>query len=429
MKINVFTLGCSKNRVDTEILMRQLKENGFTVRHQSTKNIYPIIIINTCGFIGDAKQESIDVILNFAEAKKDGVVKKILVFGCLSERYKQQLIPEIPEVDGWFGKFELQKMLHFLGVEKKIVSPLRIITTPKHYAYLKISEGCNRTCSFCAIPLITKKHKSVTIENVIKQAHELVNQGIKEIVLIAQDLSFYGIDLYKKPMLATLMEQIAQIKGVQWLRIHYTYPAQFPLNILPVMAKYENICNYMDIALQHISNNMLKKMRRNISKQQTYDLINTFKKEVPNIILRTTLLVGHPHETEKDFEELKQFVCDVEFDRLGVFAYSHEENTYAFKKYDDNISDEVKQQRVDEIMNIQSQISLNKNKQKIGKQLKVIIDSAENKQYIGRTQADSPEVDGEVIVTSKKRLTIGNFYNVDINSADEYDLMGTVAVS
>lgn len=425
MKVNIFTLGCSKNRVDSEVLMRQLKANGFSVAHQSPENNFPIVIINTCGFIGDAKEESIETILNFAEAKTQGIVKKILVFGCLSERYKNDLISEIPEVDAWFGKFELQKMLHFLGEEKKEVSPFRILTTPKHYAYLKISEGCNRTCSFCAIPQITKKHKSVPIEILINQAQELVNQGVKEIILIAQDLSFYGIDLYKKSMLANLMEQLARLNGVYWLRIHYTYPAHFPLDILPIMQKYKNICNYMDIALQHISDNMLKNMRRNISKQQTYDLLATFRKEVPDIALRTTLLVGHPNETQADFEELKQFVHDIAFDRLGVFAYSHEEDTYAYKKYTDNVPKELKQERLDEIMDIQSQISLNKNRQKIGKNISVLVDTLENGYYIGRTQSDSPEVDGEVLINSKKPLLIGNFYDIKINDANEYDLIGT----
>lgn len=424
MRINIFTLGCSKNRVDSEVLMRQLKANGFSVAHQSPENNFSIVIINTCGFIGDAKEESIETILNFAEAKNQGIITKLIVFGCLSERYKEQLITEIPEVDAWFGKFELQKMLQFLGKDKKEVSPFRILTTPTHYAYLKISEGCNRTCSFCAIPQITKKHKSVPVEILIKQAQELIKQGVKEIILIAQDLSFYGRDLYKKPMLANLMEQLAQLKGVYWLRIHYTYPAHFPLDILPIMAKYKNICKYMDIALQHISDNMLKNMRRNISKQQTYNLLATFRAEVPDIALRTTLLVGHPNETQADFEELKQFVHNIAFDRLGVFAYSHEEGTYAHKNYEDNVSEEIKQNRLNEIMDIQSRISLNKNRQKIGKILPVLIDSLENNYYIGRTQSDSPEVDGEVLINSKKPLLIGNFYDIKISDANEYDLIG-----
>ncbi len=422
--INLFTLGCSKNRVDTEVLMRQLEANGFLVEHQSTSNNHSIIIINTCGFIGDAKEESIEIILNFAEAKTQGQIDKLLVFGCLSERYKDELEQEIPEVDAWFGKFELQKMLLFLGVKPKVVNPVRIITTPKHYAYLKISEGCNRTCSFCAIPQITKRHKSVPMDSLLKQAQELIQQGVKEIILIAQDLSYYGRDIYKKPMLATLMEELAQLKGLHWLRIHYTYPAYFPVDILPVMAKYDNICKYMDIALQHISDNMLKIMRRNITKQATYDLVNRFKQEVPNITLRTTLLTGHPGETEQDFQELKQFVKDIQFDRLGIFPYSHEDDTYAFKNYKDDVPEEVKQRRVEEVMELQSQISLNKNLQKVGTTLKVLVDSFDGEYYIGRTQSDSPEVDGEVLIAPTKHLLVGTFYNIKITDADEYDLIG-----
>lgn len=424
-KINVFTLGCSKNRVDSEVLIRQLEENNFTVEHESENPDFDTIIINTCGFIGDAKEESIETILNFVSAKEDGLVDKILVFGCLTERYKDELMLEIPEVDGWFGKFELEKILNFLGatIFPKI-TPVRTITTPSHYAFLKISEGCNRTCSFCAIPKITKGHKSRTMESLVNETKQLINQGVKEIILIAQDLSYYGLDLYKKQMLGPLMEELAQLQGLKWLRIHYTYPAYFPKDILAVMAKHNNICNYMDIALQHISDNMLTKMRRNINKQETYDLIKEFRDEVPGIALRTTLLVGHPGETEADFEELKQFVKDIRFDRLGVFPYSHEENTYADVNYTDDIPDNVKEKRVGEIMELQQQISLEQNQSKIGKTHTVLIDSHEGEYFIGRSEFDSPEVDGEVLIKSEKPLIIGNFYEVNITDADDYDLYG-----
>lgn len=421
--INIITLGCSKNRVDSEVLMKQLSANGYKVTHESDKEQADYVLINTCGFIGDAKEESIDTILNYAQAKEGGLVEKILVFGCLSERYKQELKDEIPEVDGWFGKFELQAMLKSLKAKEfEDLRPGRILTTPSHYAFLKISEGCNRTCSYCAIPVITGGHKSRTMESLVDETRALVEQGVKEVILIAQDLSYYGRDLYRIPMLAPLMEQLAQIKGLEWLRIHYTYPAQFPMDILPVMAKYPNICNYMDIALQHISDNMLKLMRRKVNKKETYELIQRFRAEVPGIALRTTLLVGHPGETEADFEELKQFVREVRFERLGVFPYSHEENTYAWNHYEDTIPDELKQQRADEIMEIQQQISLELNQERIGSIVKVLIDRREGEYYIGRSEFDSPEVDNEILIKTTKRLQIGTFRQVRIVDADEYDL-------
>lgn len=424
-RINIFTLGCSKNRVDTEVLIKQLQENGFSVDHESPENKHNTIIINTCGFIGDAKEESIETILNFCEAKSQGLISKVLVFGCLSERHKDELINEIPEVDAWFGKFELENMLKFLGSNPlPDLNPVRTLTTPAHYAFLKISEGCNRTCSFCAIPKITRGHKSRPTEELINEAKQLIKQGVKEIILIAQDLSYYGLDLYKKQMLATLMEELAQLKGLQWLRIHYTYPAHFPYDILPVMAKYSNVCNYMDIALQHVSDNMLSTMRRNISKKETYELIKRFRDEVPGMVLRTTLLTGHPGETEQDFEELKQFVKDVKFERLGVFAYSHEEDTYSYNNYSDDIDQEVKDKRVEELMELQQQISLEYNNNKIGKTFKVLVDRQEGEYFVGRTESDSPEVDGEVLISSSKPLIIGNFYEINITGADEYDLFG-----
>ncbi len=421
--INIITLGCSKNRVDSEILMKQLSENGFNVTHESSRDDFDYVLINTCGFIGDAKEESIETILSYAQAKKEGLIEKIMVFGCLSERYKNELEKEIPEVDGWFGKFELQVMLNSLNAKEFInISPNRILTTPAHYAFLKISEGCDRTCSYCAIPIITGAHKSRTIESLVAEATSLVKLGVKEIILIAQDLSYFGIDLYKKQMLASLMEQLAQIKGLQWLRVHYTYPAHFPMDIMPVMAKYSNICNYMDIALQHISDNMLKLMRRNVTKNETYQMIREFREQVPGIALRTTLLVGHPGETQTDFEELKQFVKDIRFERLGVFPYSHEENTYAWDHYKDDVPDKVKQQRANEIMQIQQEISYELNLKKIGSTCKVLIDRLEGDFYIGRSEFDSPEVDNEILIKSKKRLQIGTFKFVKIIDADEYDL-------
>jgi len=426
-KINILTLGCSKNRVDSEILMRQLIENGFEVEHESESNNFNYILINTCGFIGDAKEESIETILNYTKAKAEGIIDKILVFGCLSERYKTDLQNEIPEVDAWFGKFELQPMLTYLkATHFPALMPNRTITTPKHYAYLKISEGCNRSCSYCAIPQITGVHVSRTMEYIENEAHALVQQGVKEVILIAQDLSFYGLDLYKKQMLAPLMENLARIKGLTWLRIHYTYPANFPMDILPIMHKYPNICLYMDIALQHISNNQLQLMRRNITKVETYELIEQFRKQVPGIALRTTLMVGHPGETEQDFEELKQFVKDIRFERLGVFTYSHEEDTYAFHNYEDNVPEETKQLRASEIMQIQQEISLELNKAKIGKSFQVIIDRHEGEYYVGRTEQDSPEVDDEVLIQSAKPIEIGAFYPVRIIQADEFDLFGII---
>lgn len=422
-KVNIFTLGCSKNRVDSEILMKQLAENNFDVRHESSDEDFDYIIINTCGFIGDAKEESIETILNFTKAKEDGIIDKIIVFGCLSERYKQELNKEIQEVDAWFGKFDIEGIVKYLSAEfKPKLVPNRIITTPSHYAYLKISEGCDRTCSYCAIPKMTGKHKSKPIEDLVKETESLVKQGVKEIILIAQDLSYYGIDIYKKQMLDVLMDKIAQIKGVEWLRIHYTYPTNFPLNILPVMKKHNNICKYMDIAFQHISNYVLENMHRNITKKETYNLISEFRKQVPNITLRTTLMVGYPGETDEDFQELKQFVKDIQFDKLGVFEYSHEEDTYAYDNYSDNISKDVKESRANDIMELQQQISFDINQRKIGEEFKVLIDRKEGEYYIGRTEFDSPEVDSEVLISSNKKIVIGNFLYVKITDADEYDI-------
>lgn len=420
-------MGCSKNRVDTEILMRQLEANGFDVYYEAEKGKFDFVVINTCGFINDAKEESINIILDYAEQKKRHRVGKIVVFGCLSQRYRADLEKEIPEVDAWFGKFELRPMLEYFKSEYFCnLQPQRIVTTPSHYAYVKIAEGCNRTCSFCAIPQITGAYKSRTKEDVLQECEALVETGVKEIILIAQDLSFYGVDIYKKQCLAELMESIANIKGLHWLRIHYTYPAHFPTDVLDVMARHDNICKYLDIALQHISDHMLTQMRRNISKQETYDLVARFRERVPGLVLRTTLLVGHPDETDEDFAELVEFVKKVRFDRLGVFTYSNEEDTFAYKNYADNVPENVKQSRMEKIMEIQQQISLEINEEKIGSAIDVLIDRQEGEFYVGRSQGDSPEVDGEVLVSADE-LPVGEFVRVRVTDADEFDLYAELA--
>lgn len=426
-KINLLTMGCSKNRVDTEILMRQLEANGFDVYYEAEKGKFDFVVINTCGFINDAKEESINIILDYAEQKKRRRVGKIVVFGCLSQRYRADLEKELPEVDAWFGKFDLKPMLEYFNSEYFCdLQPRRIITTPSHYAYVKIAEGCNRTCSFCAIPHITGGYKSRPMDDILQECRQLVQSGVKEIILIAQDLSFYGADLYKKPSLAELMDKIADIEGLKWLRIHYTYPAHFPMDVLDVMARHDNICKYLDIALQHISNHMLTQMRRNISKQETYDLVARFRERVPGLVLRTTLLVGHPDETDEDFAELVEFVSKTRFDRLGVFTYSNEEDTFAYKNYTDNVPEDVKQSRMEKIMEIQQQISLEINEEKIGSVIDVLIDRQEGEFYVGRSQGDSPEVDGEVLVSADE-LPVGEFVKVRVTDADEFDLYAELA--
>lgn len=423
--IDVITLGCSKNLVDSEFLMRQFKASGLKVAHDPENPIGDVAIINTCGFIGDAKEESIDMILQFAEAKKQGKIKKLIVMGCLSERYLEQLGSEIPEVDKFYGKFDWQKIVEDLGAKYRYdLLHDRSLTTPSHYAYLKISEGCNRMCSYCAIPIMTGKHKSKSIETLVDETKRLVDSGVKEIQVIAQDLSYYGLDLYKELKLPQLIDQLAQVQGVEWLRLHYAYPANFPFDILKVMNDHPNVCNYLDLALQHISNPMLTKMRRNITKAETYGLINRIRKEVPNIHLRTTLITGHPGETEADFLEQLDFVKEMRFERLGVFPYSHEDDTYAFINYKDDVPDEVKQERADIIMEEQNIISAQLNNEKIGKSCKVIIDRVEDDFFVGRTEYDSPEVDQEVLVaTNGEALKIGEFYNVKITGAEDYDLI------
>lgn len=426
--IDVITLGCSKNLVDSEKLIRQLEENGYKVTHDSPNPQGEIAVINTCGFIGDAKEESINMILEFCEAKEEGKLKKLYVMGCLSERYLKELKTEIPQVDKFYGKFNWNELLADLGKAYQADYAIeRTLTTPKHYAYLKISEGCDRTCSYCAIPIITGKHTSRPMDEILEEVRILVAEGVKEFQIIAQELTYYGVDLYKSQKLPELIERMAQIPGVEWIRLHYAYPAHFPKDLFRVMREYDNVCKYMDIALQHISDNMLTKMRRHVSKAETYDLIEQFRKEVPGIHLRTTLMVGHPGETEEDFEELKEFVRKARFDRMGAFAYSEEEGTFSAKEYEDNIPHEVKQKRLDELMGIQQEISAELSNLKIGKTYRVIIDRKEGEYYIGRTQFDSPEVDPEVLVKANgKRLFIGRFYQVHITDADDFDLYGEV---
>ncbi|MGQ1946629.1 30S ribosomal protein S12 methylthiotransferase RimO [Geofilum sp. OHC36d9] len=423
-KVDVITLGCSKNLVDSELLIKQFEASGFRVEHDSPNPTGDIVVINTCGFIGDAKEESIDMILRFAEARKQGDIEKLLVMGCLSQRYFEQLGTEIPEVDQFYGKFNWKDLIADLGlVYRADLRNERSLTTPDHYAYLKISEGCDRTCSYCAIPLITGKHKSRTIESLVEETKLLASKGVKELQVIAQELTYYGLDIYKKRMLAPLIQELSKVEGIEWIRLHYAYPAGFPSDVLDVMANNPKVCNYLDIAFQHISDPMLKSMRRNVTKAETLDLIRQFRAKVPGIHLRTTLITGHPNETEADFEALKDFVISQKFDRLGVFPYSHEEDTYAYKMYDDNVPDEVKQDRANIIMELQSNISRELNENKIGSTQKVIIDRKEADFYVGRTQFDSPEVDPEVLISTDKPMQIGQFYEVTINGAEDYDLL------
>ena len=426
--VDVISLGCSKNLVDSEMLMRQLESNGIKVAHDPEKPCSEVVVINTCGFIGDAKEESIDTILQFAEAKKRGKIKRLYVMGCLSQRYFDQLGQEIPEVDKFYGKFDWQGIITEIGATyRRDLMNERSLTTPKHYAYLKISEGCNRTCSYCAIPIITGKHKSRPIEDILEEAVKLRDKGVKELQIIAQDLSFYGYDLYKESRLSFLINKLSEIDGIEWIRLHYAYPAGFPKDILDVMANNSKVCKYIDLALQHISDNMLTKMRRNITKQQTYDLLQEIRQRVPGICIRTTLITGHPGETEQDFNELMQFVEDMQFDRLGVFPYSHEEDTYSWKNYEDDVPEEVKTERAERIMELQNSISANNNIKKIGTIQRVIIDRVEDDNYIGRTEFDSPEVDQEVLVPiADKELEIGQMYDVEITSANDYDLLGCI---
>lgn len=429
-KIDVITLGCSKNLVDSELLMRQFVANGYTVEHDPEEPDGEIAVINTCGFIGDAKEESINMILEFVEAKKKNKLSKLYVMGCLSQRYIDELRVEIPEVDAFYGKFDWNGIVADLG--KSYYKDLefdRSLSTPPHYAYVKISEGCDRTCSYCSIPIITGKHISRPIEDIVDEVSLLVSKGIKEFQFIAQDLTYYGLDRYKEMKLPELIERVSDIEGVEWIRLHYAYPLHFPIDLLRVMRERDNVCKYLDIALQHISDNMLKKMRRNITKQQTIDLINKIREEVPGIHIRTTLMVGHPGETEEDFEEMIDFVNDMKFERLGAFPYSHEEDTYCYKNYSDDVPASVKQDRINRLMAIQEEISLEVNEGKIGKTLNVIIDRKEEEFYVGRSEFDSPEVDGEVLISKEQNLVIGDIYSVEITSALPFDLFGEVVNS
>jgi ribosomal protein S12 methylthiotransferase len=426
-KINIITLGCSKNLVDSELLLSQLKGNNMDAHHERAKDDANIIVVNTCGFIETAKQESINTILQYVEEKEKGNIDKLYVTGCLSHRYKDDLAAEIPQVDSWFGTLELPGLLKTLGANyKHELIGERLITTPSHYAYFKISEGCNRPCSFCAIPLMRGNHVSKSIEDLVKEAKGLARSGVKELLLIAQDSTYYGLDLYGERKLADLLNHLADVEGIDWIRLHYAYPSQFPMDALEVMAKRDNICNYLDIPLQHISDNMLKTMRRGITKRRTMELIDTIRQKVPGISLRTTMLLGHPGETDADFKDLMKFVEDYEFDRLGVFTYSHEDNTHAYSLADD-VPTDVKEERADELMNLQQEISLKKNEEKIGKTFKVLFDRVDGNYFIGRTEADSPEVDNEVLVLKKDNFArIGDFANVKITSAEDFDLYGTI---
>lgn len=427
-RVNVITLGCSKNTYDSEVLMGQLKGNQINVVHEANDvRENDIVIINTCGFIDNAKQESIDTILQYSDLKAEGKVGKVVVTGCLSERYKPELEAEIKNVDSWFGTNDLQNLLNSIGADyKHELLGERLLTTPSHFAYFKIAEGCNRPCSFCAIPLMRGKHLSTPIEELVNNAKKLAKNGTKELILIAQDLTYYGLDLYNERKLGELMRRLSDVDGIEWIRLQYAYPSGFPMDILDVMNERSNICNYLDMPLQHITDSMLKSMRRGTTKQKTIDLVNQIRDKVPNIAMRTTLICGYPGETEKDFEEMKKWVTETKFDRLGCFTYSHEEKTHAHDLFDD-VPQEVKEQRVEDIMEIQQAISFDLNQQKVAKTYKVLIDKKEGDYFVGRTEFDSPEVDNEVLIEAKSNYaTPGSFVNAVINRAEDFDLYGTI---
>jgi ribosomal protein S12 methylthiotransferase len=425
-KVNIITLGCSKNMVDSEVLSGQLLANDIDTVHENAKKDHNIVIINTCGFIEKAKEESINTILDQVELKKKGKLDKVYVTGCLSERYKNNLEEEIPEVDAYFGTMELQGMLKQFNADYKTdLMGERLLYTPQHYAYMKISEGCNRTCSFCAIPLMRGQHVSRTIESLVDEAKRLVDRGVKEVMLIAQELTYYGLDIYKKRELPKLLHALADVKGLEWIRLHYAYPSKFPLEIIDAIKERENICNYIDMPLQHAANNMLKAMKRQITREEMEDLVGAIRNKIPDICLRTTLIAGFPGETRDDVEELKMFLQKMRFDRVGIFTYSHEEGTSAHDLADD-VPAEEKEERAQEIMEVQQEISLEKNQEKIDKTFKVLIDKKEAGRYLGRTEFDSVEVDNEVIIESKKKLIIGDFVNVKITKAYDYDIEGEV---
>ena len=428
--IDIISLGCSKNLVDSETLMGLMEANGYQCTHDSDDPQGEIVVVNTCGFINDAKEESINTILEFAQAKTEGRIEKLFVMGCLSERYLADLEKEIPEVDGWYGKFNYKKLLKDLnGEEYNACEGKRHITTPRHYAYIKISEGCDRHCAYCAIPLITGKHQSRPMQEILDEVRYLVSQGTKEFNVIAQELTYYGVDLDGKQHIAELIEQMADIPGVEWIRLHYAYPTHFPWDLLRVIREKQNVCKYLDIALQHVSDNMLSRMRRHVTKDETYELVRRMRKEVPGIHIRTTLMVGFPGETDEDFEELKAFVKWARFERMGAFSYSEEEGTYSADNFVDDVPEDVKQSRLDKIMRIQQNISAELEAEKVGKVFKVIIDRREGDYYIGRTEFCSPEVDPEVLIpAAEAKLTIGNFYDVLITDSEEFDLYGTTII-
>ena len=426
--IDIISLGCSKNLVDSEVLMGLMEANGYVCTHDSDDPQGEIVVVNTCGFIADAKEESINTILEFAQAKTEGRIKKLFVMGCLSERYLAELEAEIPEVDGWYGKFNYRQLLQDLeGSSFEACEGKRHITTPRHYAYIKISEGCDRHCAYCAIPLITGKHQSRPMAEILDEVRQLVKDGTKEFNVIAQELTYYGVDLDGKQHIAELIEQMADIPGVEWIRLHYAYPTHFPWDLLRVMREKPNVCKYLDIALQHISDNMLSRMCRHVTKEETYELVRRLREEVPGIHIRTTLMVGFPGETDEDFEELKAFVKWARFERMGAFAYSEEEGTFSAEHYQDDVPEEVKLARLDKLMHIQQNISAELEAEKIGQILKVIIDRQEGDYYVGRTEFCSPEVDPEVLIpVEERRLKIGAFYDVQITDSEEFDLYGTI---
>lgn len=424
--VDIITMGCSKNLVDSEILLHHFQENGYTIHHDPEKVSGGAVIVNTCGFIGDAKEESVNMILQLADAKQDGKIEQLYVMGCLSQRYNDELIAEIPEIDGIYGKFDWRAVVQDINTDNTLGDDKRIITTPQHYAYIKISEGCNRACAYCAIPIITGKHISRPMEEIVDEVKDLVKQGVKEFQIIAQDLSYYGIDIYKENRLAQLVEAISDVKGVEWIRLHYAYPTKFPYDLLPVMRKRDNVCKYLDIALQHISDPLLKAMKRGINKEKTSALLKCIREEVPGIFLRTTMMVGYPNESEENFQELCDFIQENKFERLGVFPYSEEEGTSAAQDFEDNISEEVKEQRTAQLMMVQENVAINVATSLVGSTQKVIIDRAEGDYYVGRTQYDSPEVDPEVLIFADKDLNIGDFYEVEITDTEDFNLIANL---
>jgi ribosomal protein S12 methylthiotransferase len=424
-KINIVTLGCSKNIVDSEKLMKQLQSGGYEFIYDSNDTTASTVIINTCGFINDAKEESINTILQFVKARQKGSIDNLYVMGCLAERYMDALKHEIPEVSRYFGVNNFNDILKEMGVSPKPdLQSDRILTGPGHYAYLKISEGCDRTCAFCAIPIIRGKCISRPIESIVEEAIILSSSGVKELILIAQDLSYYGLDLYKSQKLPELLKELLKIDSIKWIRLHYLYPASFPLELIPVIRDNPKICRYIDIPIQHISEDMLTRMKRTHNRKETLDLLNRFRQEIPDVAIRTTIIAGHPGESEDDYNEIKEYISQFKFDRLGVFAYSHEEDTYAYTNYKDDVPESVKEKRVSELMDIQQSISAKLNKAKIGKVYKVIIDRSEGEYFVGRTEYDSPEVDQEVLISTEYQLNIGNFYNIQITNSSEFDLFG-----